>query len=207
MGELETRGRHTWLMAGLALLALSLAGAPWSGGAAAKELLIRALGNSAPSVTLLFMSVAAGTAMLMTRFLWLTLRSDRCSKKIDAISVGWLALAIPATWLPFELLQAGFSMSALWTLLAGMGLFAVTRSLGNRRQARTETPKAWPRMEWTKAYGDSLVRVRHALIRHLRASLAAIATGSESRKMSGTTTSLLWLALFMILLITLVVPV
>ncbi|MGD8234635.1 MAG: proton-conducting transporter membrane subunit [Chromatiales bacterium] len=207
MGELETRGRHTWLMAGLALLALSLAGAPWSGGAAAKELLIRALGNSDPSVILLFMSVAAGTAMLMTRFLWLTLRSDRCSKKIDAISVGWLALAIPATWLPFELLQAGFSMSALWTLLAGMGLFAVTRSLGNRRQARTETPKAWPRMEWTKAYGDSLVRVRHALIRHLRASLAAIATGSESRKMSGTTTSLLWLALFMILLITLVVPV
>jgi formate hydrogenlyase subunit 3/multisubunit Na+/H+ antiporter MnhD subunit len=207
MGELELHGRHAWLIAGLALLALSLAGAPWSGGAVAKELLIEALDDSRPAVTLIFMGMAAGTAMLMTRFLWLALHLHPRSKRIDAISVGWLVLAIPATWLPFKFLQAGFSTSALLTLLAGVALFAATRSLGPGRETRIAVPKVRLKMEWLEACRDSFYSGLNAILRYLRGCLEAINPGRERRVMTGTTTALLWLALFMILLITLVAPV
>ena len=205
MGELEVRGRHVWLIAGAALLALSLAGAPWSGGAAAKELLTRALGDNEPAVTLLLTGMAAGTAMLMARFLWLILRLERRSTKADAVTVGWLVLAIPASWLPFELLQAGFSMSGLLMLLTGLALFLLTRNLGAGRESRISGTRVRPKMEWFETRKDALNRGSLALLHNLRAQLASIDPGSGNRLMSGTTTSLLWLALFMMLLLTLVV--
>jgi formate hydrogenlyase subunit 3/multisubunit Na+/H+ antiporter MnhD subunit len=206
MGELERVGRQPWLLAGVSLLALSLAGAPWSGGAAAKQLLTGALGDDGPVVSLLLMGMAAGTSMLMARLLWLTLRLDPRSQKIDAVTAGWLILAIPASWLPFELMQSGFSMSALLMLLAGLGLFAVTRPLGVIRQTRTAHTRSLPVTGWLETPIDVLNSRRHALVRKLRARLAAFDLGKQNRPASSAATSLLWLGLYMILLITLIAP-
>lgn len=206
MGELERVGRQPWLLAGVTLLALSLAGAPWSGGAAAKELLTGSLGDGGTVVSLLLMGMAAGTSMLMARLLWLTLRIAPRSQKIDAVTVGWLMLAIPASWLPFELMQAGFSMTALLMLLAGLGLFAITRPLGAIRQTRTADTRSFPVTEWLATPIDVLNSGRHALVRNLRRCLAPLDAGEKKRPVSSAATSLLWLALYMILLITLVAP-
>lgn len=206
MGELESRGRNSWLIAGLALLALSLAGAPWSGGAASKELLIGVLGNEDSTVSMLLMAIAGGTAMLMARFLWFVIHQASRTTPGDAITIGWLLLAIPATWLPFELQQAGFSASAVLTLLAGIALFAVTRSLGSGKPGRIAMPDVRLNPEVIRALRNRVSSGSHAALHSLRARLATINPGIENRLAVGTTTALVWLTLFVILLTTLIAP-
>jgi formate hydrogenlyase subunit 3/multisubunit Na+/H+ antiporter MnhD subunit len=204
MGELESQGRNAWLIAGLALLALSLAGAPWSGGAASKELLISGLGNDDSLASMLFMVMAIGTAMLMTRFIWLALYQESRKTSGDAITIGWFLLAIPATWLPYDLLQAGFSASAMLTLLAGIGLFAVTRSLVIGQPGPMAMPGMRLNTEGIRSLQSSVSKISHAALHTLRRSL--VDPGIEKRLAVGATTALVWLTLFVMLLTTLIAP-
>jgi hypothetical protein len=186
------------------LLALSLAGAPWSGGAASKELLISGLGNDDSLASMLFMVMAIGTAMLMTRFIWLALYQESRKTSGDAITVGWFLLAIPATWLPYDLLQAGFSASAMLTLLAGIGLFAVTRSLVIGQPGPMAMPGMRLNTEGIRSLQSSVSKISHAALHTLRRSL--VDPGIEKRLAVGATTALVWLTLFVMLLTTLIAP-
>lgn len=97
-------------------------------------------------------------------------------------------------------------MSALLMLLTGLGLFAVTRPLGVIRQTRTADTQSFAVTAWLETPIDVLNNRRHALVRKLRASLAALDVGKQNRPASSAATSLLWLGLYMILLITLIAP-
>ena len=139
IGEWERTGTGWWLLAGLALLALALAGAPLTGGAAAKlELKAAAAGLAVPAAPLLFLSATA-TTLLLGRFFWLIGRGRRpgSSARVRPASVAWLMLVPLAIWLPFSPLGAAPGLSGLMPIVIGLGLLAATRSL-QRRQ-----PRAW----------------------------------------------------------------
>lgn len=95
VGVAQRFGRNGWLMAGLLLPALSLAGAPFTSGALAKTELKAALtGLPAPWPELLAWTLplaAMGTGLLMARFLLLT---PRGIKQHDGVSLlrPWLAM-------------------------------------------------------------------------------------------------------------------
>jgi formate hydrogenlyase subunit 3/multisubunit Na+/H+ antiporter MnhD subunit len=80
LGVAQRLGRNGWVMAGLLLPALALAGAPFTSGALAKTQLKAALtGLPAPWLELLVWTLplaAVGTGLLMARFLLLTLRGN-----------------------------------------------------------------------------------------------------------------------------------
>jgi formate hydrogenlyase subunit 3/multisubunit Na+/H+ antiporter MnhD subunit len=206
MGELDARGRRRWIVAGLALLALSLAGAPWSGGAAAKALLGEALGMTDLAYSTLLTAGAVGTAMLMARFLWLVLDRQSRAKQFDAVSLGWLVLAIAAAWLPFGLFQGGFSSSGVLALFAGVALFAATRGLVVGKSATIAMPV--PALDM-QGGSDRLSALRNGAARltaMLQARLERLAMHLAKRLTTGTAQALFWLALFAILLATLVAP-
>lgn len=95
VGVAQRFGRNSWVMAGLLLPALALAGAPFTSGVLAKTQLKTALaGLPAPWPELLAWTLplaAVGTGLLMARFLLLT---PRGSKQDDAAGLlpSWLAL-------------------------------------------------------------------------------------------------------------------
>jgi hypothetical protein len=137
----------------------------------------------------------------MARFLWLAARHE---DRAAGVAPGWLAIAVPAAWLPFGLSQAGFSWSALLALVAGILLFAVTRPL------QCALP-AWHGPAQSRVIFSQLARWRPALSGRAGAMLRGFSMRlAESRQqqgaaiMQGALAGLLWLALFAILLSTLV---
>ncbi|MEJ2322241.1 MAG: complex I subunit 5 family protein [Gammaproteobacteria bacterium] len=204
MGEVERYGRPGWLVAGLVLLSLSLAGAPWTGGAAAKARLTEALGMAGFDAGLLFTAAAVATAMVMARFLWLVARQQDASARAGRVAPLWLAFAIPAAWMPFGLSQASFSPGALLALAAGILLFAATRSLPagfpapETRQRMPAIPMLLARWkpDWLSGSSD--------LVRSVARRMLNGEQRPEPAVMHAATAGVLWLGLFAILLSTLI---
>lgn len=133
VGLCEARNRG-WVMAGLALLALSLAGAPLSSGAIAKQAAASVLvGHDLLSA--LLAGATAGTALLMAVFLW-RMAGHRMAERPIGVTMwlGWgillgAVLAFPAL--------AGYRepmspLAGLLPIYAGAALFALFY-LGARR--------------------------------------------------------------------------
>lgn len=121
VGVAQRFGRQGWVMAGLLMPALVLAGAPFTSGALAKTQLKTALaGLPAPWPELLAWSLplaAVGTGLLMARFLLLT---PRGTKQDDAAGLlpSWLALLAAMLLLAWIWVDAGIVAQ----VLSGPGL-------------------------------------------------------------------------------------
>lgn len=204
VGEWEQRGRAPWVMAGLGLLALTMIAAPLTGGAIAKQGLGVAIGDDTHSLQILMTVSAIGTALLMTRFLWLlTRRAVRPPPTDGARAAAWLALLALAFWGPFMPDAVTFDATGLLPL--GVALVA----LAGMAWLETRWPGLWPHdrsVDVLTATGLALRLARHRLPR-LRAELgrprlALIWPTSVPAATQGTLhgPGLLWLGLFLALL-------
>lgn len=124
------------LIAGVALPALALAGAPWTSGAAAKLMLKDAIGDVGPPwLPALLTFAAVGTTLVMARVTMLVWRkhSDPDHPSGIGMWMGWALLvlgSVGALWVlspsPLPLGAAGIDVvSALWPIALGVMLAAV----------------------------------------------------------------------------------
>jgi len=137
VGIVRAQGVSTRVLAGLALPALAVAGAPFSGGMLAKVALKAGLYDLPPVwVTLLpwLLALAAiGSTLLMARLLWLCSRTFSASGGAGLVvpwSVLLLALVIaPIVLAPAEirssLINREALIAAVWPLLFGLSLAAL----------------------------------------------------------------------------------
>jgi formate hydrogenlyase subunit 3/multisubunit Na+/H+ antiporter MnhD subunit len=152
VGVMASVGPVPWqrrlVLTGLAMPALAIAGAPWTGGAVAKYGLKVAAGI-APSVWYpwmdwLFALASVGTALLLTRFLVLMAASksagDAHGSRIGLLipwSILLVGVAVSATWAisyyRLEIARSGHTLvelwSALWPVLLGAGMLLAGRHL------------------------------------------------------------------------------
>jgi formate hydrogenlyase subunit 3/multisubunit Na+/H+ antiporter MnhD subunit len=153
LGLSERGGLRTWVLAGLGLLALSLAGAPLTSGALAKSLLTADLPAEAHYLVSLLAVSAFATTLLMARFLWLVWagRRDAPCRYPPVSAAAWLALLALIAVVPFALAGAGQLAAnalpvSLGALLALPVLLAIARlpaggAFSRRRNAATR--RAW----------------------------------------------------------------
>lgn len=109
LGLVERGGLHPWLLAGLAFLAIALAGAPLTSGALAKSVLTANLPAEAGYLVSLLALSAFGTTLLMARFLWLVYRvrdHESSSSPVEAI-LGWMLLLGLIATVPFVIAETG----------------------------------------------------------------------------------------------------
>ncbi len=116
-----------WTLAGLALPALALAGAPLTSGALAKS----ALKAPLPEYLGLMLAVAAGAStLLMLRLLWLLRARPRAERADARMTLSWagalIAVAGAPVWLSPLLpeLPPPAPWSAAWPVLAGLAVAA-----------------------------------------------------------------------------------
>jgi hydrogenase-4 component B len=112
---------RSWTLAGLVLLALSLAAAPLTGGGAAKVALDGVLDGRLGGL-LLFSGI--GTTLLMVRFFWLLgHHSSRPAGEVErGPAAGWLLLLPLAIWGPLQPGGVPLTLHGLGPLAAGLGL-------------------------------------------------------------------------------------
>jgi len=142
LGVAERHGATHWVLAGLALPALALAGAPLTSGLLAKSALKPALaGLPAPwgePLPALLALGALGTALLMLRLFWLIRRqTGQPAAPGRGLAAPWLLallgvaglgawLAPTPTWQ--DALEAGAALGASWPIAAALALaFAAVR--------------------------------------------------------------------------------
>jgi len=149
LGLVERGGLRPWLLTGLGLLALVLAGAPLTSGALAKSVLKTSLPAEAHVLVLLLTVSAFASTLLMARFLFLVWRQrsgDTRQLPAEAI-VAWLAILAVIIAFPFAVAGSGLPPAdvaplALGILLSGIALLAAARLPGSipirqRRSAAT----------------------------------------------------------------------
>lgn len=171
----QRHGAPGWVLAGLGLPALALAGAPLTSGALAKIQLKAVLaGLPAPwsaFVPTLLSVAAVGTALLMARLLWLVQRSARGQGRrprepLPPVALlAWTGLVAAGIGIPAALapdtarlyaLEPGAMWDAAWPVLAA--LLVTTIAIGLRLRATSLPP------------GDLLVPVE-AVLGELRQTL------------------------------------
>jgi hydrogenase-4 component B len=132
LGLVERGGLSPWLLAGLAFLAIALAGAPLTSGALAKSVFTASLPAEAGYLVSLLALSAFGTTLLMARFLWLVWRGRTradASNPVEAI-LAWILLPGLVATVPFIIAETG-QLSAnllpvsLAVILAALVLAAV----------------------------------------------------------------------------------
>lgn len=144
----------SWLLAGLVLLALSLAAAPLTGGGAAKAALDGVLDGRLGGL-LLFSGI--GTVLLMVRFLWLLGRRRRPAGEMErGPAAGWLLLLPLAVWGPLTPDGIPLTLQGLGPLAAGLGLAVATISLHRW---------LWPHLHQTASLTYSVVERSRRRIR------------------------------------------
>jgi len=161
------------VLAVTAVLALAIAGLPLSGGALAKLAIKAPLGEG--TAALLVTLSAAGTAMLMLRFLWVLAYRGR--RDADAVPAGrlvmpWTGLVLATLAVPWVLfpqlsgqpLAYAVSLGNLWAALWPI-LVALAAAMVALRRLR--------RFPLTVPPGDLVVLVE-ALVRRLVAGLATL---------------------------------
>ncbi|MBK6864999.1 MAG: NADH/ubiquinone/plastoquinone (complex I) [Ideonella sp.] len=131
VGVAKACGGRAWVLAGMALPALALAGAPFTSGMAAKLQLKAAL-PALPGFELgAWLALAAvGTALLMTRLL-LLLAAEVAHGGSWALALPWGALVVIGVTLPWVLVPA-LTAGALWAAAWPVGLALVFAAVGLR---------------------------------------------------------------------------
>jgi len=207
LGEWRRVGKKPWVLAGLGLLALTLIGAPLSGGAAAKfELKVATTDLSSPVALILLLSALA-TVLLLGRFFWLITqrRGTAAAGGIQPSSLIWLTLVPLALWLPFNpfsvplyadgLIPLGIGLTIIvpwWVFRAGrtksrrrpVSMTIVRRLNALRLHPRVQNMPAWFKapalfLSWRLPAGGQ--------------QIVSLATGG-----------LLWLSIFLLLLVLLI---
>jgi hydrogenase-4 component B len=133
LGEWQRRGSRFWVLAGLALLALSMVAVPFSGGAAAKQAIKVALEGE---LGLLLTLSAIGTVLLMARFL--VLLPGRPARSLDPAVVpglAWFTLVVVAFWAPFWPTEVPAEFAGLGSLAVGAGLILAAWWIGRSHLA------------------------------------------------------------------------
>jgi formate hydrogenlyase subunit 3/multisubunit Na+/H+ antiporter MnhD subunit len=158
VGVIQTGAARRWVLAGMALPALALAGAPLSSGLLVKAALKAGLaGLPAPWDSLLPMLLplaALGTALLMARLLFLLLGRAQ-TQKGSGMAVPWGVLVVLGALLPWVQPSADIATwpSALWPILLAVAISALVAR--NVKRAPALPP------------GDILLIAEHVL-RYLR---------------------------------------
>lgn len=124
----QHRKYHGWLLTGMALLAISLAALPLSGGSAAKNALDMATEGK---LGLLLISSGFATALMMLHFLS-SLKQQTGLRKHEALSsapvIAWWML-LPIAWLgPFMPESMAFDGKSLLIFIFAAGLFLYIRN-------------------------------------------------------------------------------
>ena len=104
VGVAHAYGARTWVLAGFALPALALAGAPGTSGLLAKWELKAALVLPwpwLPALAWLLPLAALGTTLLMARLLWLVSRNEAHAEPPPGLAAPWLALVLLGVALPW----------------------------------------------------------------------------------------------------------
>lgn len=123
--ELRRRG-VPWTLPGLALLALALAGAPLTGGAAAKAVLKEALPPDWSGLVLVLALGSVATTLLMARFLWLVRRPATARRPAPPLAgSAWATLLGLVALFPLLAGNWGISLSAAGALSLGLALAAL----------------------------------------------------------------------------------
>jgi hydrogenase-4 component B len=200
LGLWEDTGPRPWLLGGMGLLALSLAGAPLTGGAAAKALLGDALPASGPDLSLLFLFAAVGTVLLMVRLLWLLVASKGTAVARKEASSGapavWLLLTSLALWLPYRPEQLSADGSALLPLALGLAIAALAWFLSHRGfSLQLVSPGRTQVRQWR----HSLVRWRFPQLPQVRIPPGIRAWRGQAVPLSLPLAGLLWLGLSAVL--------
>lgn len=127
-----------WTLPGLALLALALAGAPLTSGAAAKAVLKEALPPEWSGLALVLALGSVATTLLMVRFLWLVRRPPAVRRTAPPLACSaWAALLVLVALFPLLAGTWGASLSAAGSLALGLGLAALAlRVAAGRRLPR-----------------------------------------------------------------------
>ena len=157
------RGRG-WILIGLALPALAIAGAPLTGGALAKQQL-KALAPYAPWPELLMPLLAlasVATTLLMSHFLWRVWRMPNAEPRARrrGLILSWVgllaAMLISVWWLPLDR-TAAFTPAALAGAAAPVAVGAVLSLLGGwlTRGRRYAVPPG-DVLVWIEAVGKRL---------------------------------------------------
>lgn len=139
LGEWQRRGGELWILAGLTLLALSMAAVPLTGGATAKDAIKAALGGE---LGMLMTLSAIGTVLLMARFLVL-LAGRPVHLGIEPVLPGliWAGLVVIAFWGPFWPAEATANVAGLGSLALGVALgVAAWRAAKGRPRALPGIP-------------------------------------------------------------------
>lgn len=122
-----------WPLAALVLVALVLAGAPFTSGALAKDLLVQALSESpsrwAALLIWVFPLSAAGTTLVMGRFVYLMYRlAGSATIAGGAAALPWLGLATVSLGLPLIYGAIVDNLSSAWPILAAAVLIVAVLS-------------------------------------------------------------------------------
>ena len=163
VGEWEKHGRVSWVIVGLGLLALTMIGAPFTGGAFAKQGLGEAVSDGRGGLAALLTLAAIGTALLMARFMWLLTRQAARPSPICRVPVvAWLALLPVALWAPSMPGSIGFDVAGLLPLGATLAALAAMAWMDAR------WPGLWPHGRSSDELNAIGLALRHAK-RHLPA--------------------------------------
>ncbi len=207
-GEWRRLGRQTWLLVVIGALALSLAGAPFTGGAAAKSELSGALADAGADLGLVLFLAATGTVILMARLLWLLSRgATPAGTRPGAAALVWLALALPALWLPYGTAALSFYGGALLPLDLGLVLAAVAWAASRGRPPRRWGIPPGDLLHWVSRWRPRRLprRAREQTPPGRWSGLRPPALASPS-ELSGALAGLVWLGLFALLLGALLLP-
>jgi hypothetical protein len=208
IGEWERLGARPGLIACFALLALALAGAPLTGGAAAKAGLSTTLATLPNSLSWLFVAAALGTTLLMMRLVWLLTRvGGRFEAPYGPPTWPWLVLVALALWLPFypslTSVQLGDNLPLIVGLLLG-GLAWILGAKGHR-PARFAYTRLLPSLRlrrwregWLLAMGKGINKPTLPSI----APPARLDRATPSLATAGAT----WLWMFLLLLLAFLLP-
>ncbi len=133
--QYHSRELQPWLFAGMLLLALSLAGLPFSGGSAVKTTLLAA----APELNNLLLVVSLSGALMMLYFCYRLFAYRRNNVPSGGAMVeqlglqpAWWLLAVVAVWVPFHPASIGFDIKGLLVIIiAGLLLQAAATFMRN----------------------------------------------------------------------------
>lgn len=203
VGEWERAGGRSWVIAGLVVLSLALAGAPLSGGAAAKTALGDALAGAGLDCGLLFLLSGTGTVLLMTRFLWLVrgVEAGGPAQGFSAAALAWVVLALSATWLPVALVGVPLSTAGLAPLALGLPV-AFLVALARRRRFGPHFAIPPGDLLHLLPIGRlyRVLRTRRRRTAGLKFAPYTRAAAVDVQVMSFATAGLLWLSVFLFVL-------
>lgn len=136
-------GLRPWLLPGLALVALALAGAPLTSGALAKSALTAALPQQAHYLLSVLAASAFATTLMMARFLFLIVRrrTGVTSPYPTASVIAWLLLLAVIAAFPFAFADAGEFLTGAIPVILGALLSALILLTGARLDGRSVISK------------------------------------------------------------------